>query len=543
MAYTALYRKWRPQTFDEVRGQDPIVRTLKNQVLTDHIGHAYLFCGTRGTGKTSIAKILARAVNCEHPVDGSPCGTCPTCRKILAGSSLNVVELDAASNNSVEDIRQILEQVQYPPTEGKYRVFIIDEVHMLSAGAFNALLKTLEEPPAYVIFILATTEVNKIPITILSRCQRYDFHRISVDTIAEHLGELADAEKIDAEPEALRYIARVADGSMRDALSLLDQCAAFHFDEKLTYDNVLDELGAVDNSVFAGLLDELTAGDARGALRAVDSMIVNGREPAQMLTDFIWYLRNALLLKEGDDMADMIGMSRENADALKAQADRIPDHTLMRYIRVLSETQGSLRLTAQKRIPIEIALIRLTRPEMEESTDALRERVDALERKLNALLANPQIPAGAARASGSAGAESADTPQDDGTGRKEEAEIVELHERDLDALRKIRDGWDDIIADPSLPGSAKAALRGARIEMDAEGRVRIFCRDRNLSAVANRAEILAGVEAAVARCTGVRARFRTETEADTGRKIEYRSVADEVSERLNWDGPIEDEDT
>lgn len=207
MSYTALYRKWRPVRFDDVYGQDHIVQTLKNQIISQRIGHAYLFCGTRGTGKTSIAKIFSRAVNCEHPVNGSPCNECETCRSILTGSSMNVVEIDAASNNGVENIREIREQVQYPPTEGKYRVYIIDEVHMLSVGAFNALLKTLEEPPSYVIFILATTEVHKIPITVLSRCQRYDFKRITIDTIATRLRELVTAEKIEVEEKALRYIA------------------------------------------------------------------------------------------------------------------------------------------------------------------------------------------------------------------------------------------------------------------------------------------------------------------------------------------------
>lgn len=253
MSYTALYRKWRPVSFDEVKGQDHIVKTLKNQITSGRIGHAYLFCGTRGTGKTSIAKIFAKAVNCESPVDGSPCGECSMCRQIASSASLNVVEIDAASNNGVENIRDIRDQVQYPPTEGRYRVYIIDEVHMLSIGAFNALLKTLEEPPSYVIFILATTEVHKIPITILSRCQRYDFKRITIDTISARLHELTQAEQIDVEERALRYVAKAADGSMRDALSLLDQCTAFHFGEKLTYDNVLEVLGAVDNSVFSSL--------------------------------------------------------------------------------------------------------------------------------------------------------------------------------------------------------------------------------------------------------------------------------------------------
>ncbi len=248
MSYTALYRKWRPIRFEDVKGQEHIVQTLKNQIISSRIGHAYLFCGTRGTGKTSIAKIFARAVNCEYPVDGSPCGQCDICKNIASGATLNVVEIDAASNNGVENIRDIREQVQYPPTEGRYRVYIIDEVHMLSTGAFNALLKTLEEPPSYVIFILATTEVHKIPITVLSRCQRYDFKRITLPALTERLIELSGAEQIDVEEKALTYIARAADGSMRDALSLLDQCVAFHYGERLTYEHVLDILGAVDTS-------------------------------------------------------------------------------------------------------------------------------------------------------------------------------------------------------------------------------------------------------------------------------------------------------
>lgn len=243
MSYSALYRKFRPQTFDEVKGQDHIVTTLKNQIRNHRLGHAYLFCGTRGTGKTTVAKILAKAVNCEHPIDGEPCGECETCKSITEGSSLNVIEIDAASNNGVDNIREIKEQVQYSPATGKYKVYIIDEVHMLSIGAFNALLKTLEEPPEYVIFILATTEVHKIPITILSRCQRYDFHRITSNVIKKQLIDLTNQEKVEAEDKALEYIARIADGSMRDALSLLDQCIAFNLGKKLTYDATLDVLG------------------------------------------------------------------------------------------------------------------------------------------------------------------------------------------------------------------------------------------------------------------------------------------------------------
>ena len=221
MSYTALYRKFRPSGFDEVKGQDQIVTTLRNQIRTERIGHAYLFCGTRGTGKTSVAKIMAKAVNCESPVDGSPCNQCAMCQKINSQTSMNVIEIDAASNNGVGNIRDIIDEVQYSPTEGRYKVYIIDEVHMLSTGAFNALLKTLEEPPSYVIFILATTEAHKIPITILSRCQRYDFKRITIDTIQARLRELVDKEQLEVEDKALRYIAKTADGSLRDALSLI----------------------------------------------------------------------------------------------------------------------------------------------------------------------------------------------------------------------------------------------------------------------------------------------------------------------------------
>ncbi len=250
MSYTALYRKFRPTAFEDVKGQEPIITTLKNQIRADRIGHAYLFCGTRGTGKTTAAKIFAKAVNCQHPVDGSPCGECEMCKAIAAGTSMNVIEIDAASNNGVDNIREIREEVAYRPTEGRYKVYIIDEVHMLSIGAFNALLKTLEEPPEYVIFILATTEVHKIPVTILSRCQHYDFRRITIETISARLQELMVTEQVEAEERAIRYVAKAADGSMRDALSLLDQCIAFYLGEKLTYDHVLDVLGAVDTEVF-----------------------------------------------------------------------------------------------------------------------------------------------------------------------------------------------------------------------------------------------------------------------------------------------------
>ena len=331
MAYTALYRKWRPGTFEDVKGQDHIVTTLKNQIKTGRIGHAYLFCGTRGTGKTTIAKILAKAVNCEHPEDGNPCGECAACRAIAAGNSINVVEIDAASNNGVDNIREIRDEVQYSPAEGKYRVYIIDEVHMLSTGAFNALLKTLEEPPAYVIFILATTEVHKIPVTVLSRCQRYDFRRISGETITARLREMADAEQIEAEEKALRYIAKKGDGSMRDSISLFDQCVAFYYGKKLTYENVLEVLGAVDNEVFSRLLRAVAGEDTSESIRMIEELVMQGRELGQFVLDFIWYMRNLLLLEATDGDEEVLDMTAEDLRRLKEEAALIDSGTLMRY--------------------------------------------------------------------------------------------------------------------------------------------------------------------------------------------------------------------
>ena len=317
MSYTALYRKFRPVEFEDVKGQEHIITTLKNQIEANRIGHAYLFCGTRGTGKTTVAKIFAKAVNCEHPVNGSPCGECAMCRSIAAGTSMNVIEIDAASNNGVDNIREIREEVAYRPTEGKYKVYIIDEVHMLSIGAFNALLKTLEEPPEYVIFILATTEVHKIPITILSRCQHYDFKRISIETITDRMRDLMQEEQVEVEEKALRYVAKAADGSMRDALSLLDQCIAFYLGQKLTYDNVLEVLGAVDTDVFSRLLRSVIRRDVPKVLDIVDDLVMQGRELTQLATDFTWYLRNLLLVKTSDNIEDVLDVSTENMQRKK----------------------------------------------------------------------------------------------------------------------------------------------------------------------------------------------------------------------------------
>ncbi|MBO4766026.1 MAG: DNA polymerase III subunit gamma/tau [Lachnospiraceae bacterium] len=385
MAYIALYRKFRPSTFDEVKGQDAVVTTLRNQLRTGRIGHAYCFNGTRGTGKTSVAKLFAKAINCENPVDGNPCNECAMCKAINAGSSMNVVELDAASNNGVANIREIVDEVRYYPTEGKYKVYIIDEVHMLSTGAFNALLKTLEEPPSYVVFILATTEVHAIPITILSRCQRYDFRRIRLETIADRLLELCGREEIPTEEKAMRYIAKLADGSMRDALSLLERCVSYHAGRELTYDRILEVLGTVDVETFAQTLRYIHDGRVTEVLSLLDRMTVAGRELSRFVVDLTWYIRNLILAQSGEDLSDALEMSGEQMKLLSHEARVYQTEELMRYVSVLCELTNRLRFESQKRVLIEMSMIRLCRPQTDVNSDAVLDRIRRLEQELTEL--------------------------------------------------------------------------------------------------------------------------------------------------------------
>ena len=379
MSYTALYRKFRPKGFDEVKGQDSVVTVLKNQIKHEKIGHAYMFSGTRGTGKTSVAKIFAKAVNCENPKDGSPCGVCETCRKIGEGRTLNVIEIDAATNNGVDNMREVIEEVKYSPTDTKYKVYIIDEVHMLSSGAFNALLKTLEEPPEYAIFILATTEPHKVLPTIKSRCQKYDFRRISVETISARLKELMDKEGNDYEEEALRFIARKGDGSMRDSLSLLDQCLSFSFDEKLTYDKVLNVLGSVDTDLFNRLYIAIKRRDVSTCMDVAEEISMNGIDIGQFALDFTWYFRNLLLLRVSKAAAERIEISTDKLTELKEVAKIGEENDLYRYIRIFSKLSADIKYSTSKRAELEIALIKLCRPEMEEDRESLIARINKLE--------------------------------------------------------------------------------------------------------------------------------------------------------------------
>ena len=391
MSYMALYRKWRPSEFEDVKGQEHIVTTLRNQIIHNRVGHAYLFCGTRGTGKTTIAKLFAKAVNCEHPVDGSPCGECAMCKAIASQSSLNVIEIDAASNNGVDNIREIRDEVNYSPAEGKYKVYIIDEFHMLSPGAFNALLKTLEEPPSYVIFILATTEVHKIPVTILSRCQRYDFRRITIDTISNRLKELMEKEKIEVEEKAIRYVAKAADGSLRDALSLLDQCISFHLGETLTYDMVLDILGVVDVEQFQNLVAAMGERDTKKVLEEIDAIVWQGKELGQFVLDFTWYLRNLLMLKVTEGKEELLEVSKEKQEFMFEMSKKLSEENLMRYIRILSELSNEMRYSVNKRVLLEVAMIKMCTPKMEHDLTAILQRLTDLENQMEQVNAEPKV--------------------------------------------------------------------------------------------------------------------------------------------------------
>ena len=542
MSYMALYRKWRPSTFEDVKGQDHIVQTLKNQIISQRIGHAYLFCGTRGTGKTSIAKIYARAVNCEHPSDGSPCNECGTCRSILSGSSMNVLEIDAASNNGVENIREIREQVQYPPTDGIYRVYIIDEVHMLSAGAFNALLKTLEEPPSYVIFILATTEVHKIPITVLSRCQRYDFKRITIDTIAARLTELTTAEQIEAEDKALRYIAKAADGSMRDALSLLDQCVAFHYNTTLTYDNVLEVLGAVDAGVFSELLRAIVEKETTRCIYKLEDMVIQGRELGQFVTDFIWYLRNLLLLKTAKDAEQILEMSEDNLKLLREEAQLIDGETLMRYIRIFSELSNQLRYATQKRVLIELAIIKLTKPQMEANLDSILQRLNELEDRVEEGVAlSPEMLQQVSRMSAAGlGTGIPGTPGGSQELSQEAAvpDQVALPKAQLEDLKLIRNDWGKIIRE--LGGAKRPSFRETVVEPSGESCLCIVFANPDSYAIGSRPTVVGELEEYVRETYGKELYFKTRMK-NTGERLNTIYVSDEeLKAAIHTDIMIED---
>ena len=377
--HKALYRAYRPQNFEDVVGQEHIIRTLKNQIENNNVGHAYLFSGTRGTGKTSTAKIFARAVNCENSTNQEPCNECEVCKDILNDNIMDVVEIDAASNNSVDDIRELRENVKYSPTKAKYKVYIIDEVHMLSQGAFNALLKTLEEPPSYIIFILATTEPHKIPATILSRCQRFDFKRVTVKDMTARMQKICNEENIVVEDKALNLVARNSQGALRDALSILDQCISFG-DNKIEYKDVVELLGTVNVEQLFELAKCIIEQDTRQSLQILNEFVIWGKDIRNLINDLIDHFRNLMVCKVSSDLEEIISLPEETIEQLKLQAKYVDINDLIRILNILSTTQDQMRSSSNPRILAEVTMMKIAQPMFDESKEALIKRIENLEK-------------------------------------------------------------------------------------------------------------------------------------------------------------------
>lgn len=381
MAYLALYRRFRPSGFDGLIGQEHVVQTLINQIKTDRIGHAYLFCGARGTGKTSAAKIFARAINCLSPVNGSPCGKCEVCKALADNSNLDILEMDAASNNKVENVREIREKIQYPPVSGRYKVYIIDEVHMLTTEAFNALLKTLEEPPKHAVFILATTEAHKLPSTILSRCMRFDFRLIPTAKIAELIGKIYKEVGKEYDDEALTAIARAGAGSVRDALSIADICVSYK-ESKLTYSDVLEILGATDTNKITSLVGDIFRGDTGGSLETVEKLCESGKSVGVLCKDIISRLREIIVCKTCKNGREILEIPEDAYGEIVKAAGLADENRILRTIEIFSEAEGNMRYAASPKILLECAVVKSSRPETDYNLDALLGRISSLEKAL-----------------------------------------------------------------------------------------------------------------------------------------------------------------
>ena len=378
LAYRALYREWRPKRFEEVIGEEHITTTLKNQIANNRIAHAYLFCGTRGTGKTSTAKIMAKALNCLNSDDGEPCNECEMCKKINDGLAIDVTELDAASNNGVDKIRDIIDDAKYPPQEAKYKVYIMDEVHMLSIGAVNAFLKTLEEPPKNVIFILATTDPQKLPITILSRCQRFDFRRIGNKDICALLRKIVTAQGVLADDKSLELISRTSDGAMRDSLSILDQAIAMG-EGRIDYNELVKMLGLVTNDSLFEITNAVIEKNIEAAMGIIENVVISGKDMYLFIKDLIAHFRNLLMIKVTNNPEEVLDMSLENITLVKEQGGRIRVEELMRGIRILQDAEANAKLSKESRLYLELAIIKMCKIEYDTSNEVILARLNKLE--------------------------------------------------------------------------------------------------------------------------------------------------------------------
>ena len=438
--HKALYRVYRPKNFSDVIGQEHIVRTLKNQIENNNVGHAYLFCGTRGTGKTSTAKIFSRAVNCTNLHNDEPCNECENCREILEDKTMDVVEIDAASNNSVDDIRELRENVKYSPAKSKYKVYIIDEVHMLSQGAFNALLKTLEEPPSYVIFILATTEPHKIPATILSRCQRFDFKRVTVKDISSRMRYICKKEGIEADEKALNLIARNSQGALRDALSILDQCISFE-GNKISYNDVIELLGSVNIEQLFDLAESIIKEDTRKSLQILNDFIIWGKDVRNLVNDLIDHFRNLMVCKISNDLDEIISLPEETIDLLKQQAETIDTNNLIRILNILSEAQDGMKISSNPRVLMEVTMMKIAQPMFDESKEALIKRIENLEQKIE----SGNIKVNHISTNQTVDNFNENNQQNNNTVEKQEDENIEYENLKGDDIKLVEKSWKKIL--------------------------------------------------------------------------------------------------
>lgn len=453
--HKALYRAYRPQTFKDVVGQEHIIRTLKNQIQNNNVGHAYLFCGTRGTGKTSTAKIFARALNCQNSVDEEPCNECEVCKDILSDNIMDVIEIDAASNNSVDDIREIRENVKYTPAKCKYKVYIIDEVHMLSQGAFNALLKTLEEPPSYVIFILATTEPHKIPATILSRCQRFDFKRVTVKDMSTRMKEICDDVNVVVDDRALNLIARNSQGALRDALSILDQCMSFS-ENDIEYKDVVDLLGTVNIEQLFEMAEYVIKEDTKKCLEILNEFVVWGKDIKNLIDDLIDHFRNLMVCKVSSDLDEIISLPEEIVEQLKAQASTIEVNDIIRILNILSTTQDAIKVSSNPRVLAEVSIMKLSQPMFDESKESLLKRISNLEEviKSGKININNNVEIESKK-------EAKETSEENEVEAEEEVFYEEVKSEDVELIEK---SWENILThikkDKNMP--VYAILREAK---------------------------------------------------------------------------------
>ena len=470
MAEASLYRRHRPQSFDSVVGQEHVVRTLRNAVERDRVHHAYLFVGSRGTGKTSMAKILARSLNCVEGPTLTPCGRCESCVAIAAGTSLDVIEMDAASNRSVDDIRDLRERVGYAPAAGRWKVYILDEAHMLTREAWNAFLKTLEEPPPSTVFVLATTEPHKVMPTIVDRCQRFDFQRPSAEQIAEVTRRVAEAEEISLEDGALAAISRAANGSFRDALGTLDQLVAY-CGTQVSTDDALAVLGVADAELIGAAADAIAAGDGRAALQVSERLAASGRDTAQFGRDLVDHLRRLLVVRTAGEVPDGLAISDEEAGRLAEQAQRVPEMALVRSLDVLSEALGEIREGDEPRMTIEVALLRCARPQVDPSRQALAERMERLEARLGGDGAAPADPPRAAEPPPAEHAPPSTPPEPEGAEPTVEAKGAPAAAAESIDIERIVGLWPAVVDHVRQSGSEllSAVYEAARpLAVDAE---------------------------------------------------------------------------